>query len=82
MKKVEYTYTNVSEAIQKSLEVVQNGGKFISAFEIAGFIYVTVEEVERKTFKDVETDRIVVDEMFHCEPVTPVAKATTKRGKK
>lgn len=82
MKKVEYTYTNVSEAIQKSLEVVQNGGKFISAFEIAGFIYVTVEEAERETFKGVEVDLIVVDEMTVDEPTTTVTKATTKRGKK
>lgn len=82
MKKVEYTYTNVSEAIQKSLEVVQNGGKFISAFEIAGFIYVTVEEAERETFKGVEVDLIVVDETTVDEPATTVTKATTKRGKK
>lgn len=82
MKKVEYTYTNVSEAIQKSLEVVQNGGKFISAFEIAGFIYVTVEEAERETFKGVEVDLIVVDETTVDEPTTTVTKATTKRGKK
>ena len=82
MKKVEYTYTNVSEAIQKSLEVVQNGGKFISAFEMAGFIYVTVEEAERETFKGVEVDLIVVDETTDSEPTTPVTKATTKRGKK
>lgn len=82
MKKVEHTFTNVSEAIQKSIEVVQNGGKFISAFEIAGFIYVTVEEVERETFKGVEVDLIVVDETTPIEPTTPVTKATTKRGKK
>lgn len=82
MKKTEYTYTNVSEAIQKGIEVVQNGGKFISAFEIAGFIYVTVEEAERETFKGVEADLIVVDELTDSEPVTPVAKVTTKRGKK
>ena len=82
MKKVEYACAHVAEAIQKSLEVVQNGGKFISAFEIAGFIYITVEEAERETFKGVEADLIVVDEMTDSEPTTPVAKSTTKRGKK
>lgn len=82
MKKVEYTYADVSEAIQKCLEVVQNGGKFISACEIAGFIYVTVEEAERETFKGVEVDLIVVDETTVDETATTVTKATTKRGKK
>lgn len=82
MKKVEYACAHVAEAIQKSLEVVQNGGKFISAFEMAGFIYVTVEEAERETFKGVEVDLIVVDETTNSEPTTPVTKATTKRGKK
>ena len=86
MKKVEYACAHVAEAIQKSLEVVQNGGKFISAFEMAGFIYITVEETEteteRETFKGVEVDLIVVDEMSAGEPTTPAAKATAKRGKK
>lgn len=82
MKKVEYACAHVTEAIQKSLEVVQNGGKFISAFEMAGFIYVTVEETERETFKGVEVDLIIVDETTDSEPTTPVTKATTKRGKK
>lgn len=82
MKKVEYACAHVAEAIQKSLEVVQNGGKFISAFEMAGFIYVTVEEAERETFKGIEVDLIVVDETTNSEPTTPVTKATTKRGKK
>ena len=82
MKKVEYACAHVAEAIQKSLEVVQNGGKFISAFEMAGFIYITVEEAERETFKGVEVDLIVVDEMSAGEPTTPAAKATAKRGKK
>lgn len=82
MKKVEYACAHVAEAIQKSLEVVQNGGKFISAFEMAGFIYITVEESERETFKGVEVDLVVVDEMSAGEPTTPAAKATAKRGKK
>ena len=82
MKKVEYACAHVTEAIQKSLEVVQNGGKFVSAFEMAGFIYITVEEVERETFKGAEVDLVVVDEMSAGEPTTPAAKATTKRGKK
>lgn len=82
MKKVEYACAHVAEAIQKSLEVVQNGGKFVSAFEMAGFIYITVEEAERETFKGVEVDLIVVDEMSAGEPTTPAAKATAKRGKK
>lgn len=82
MKKVEYACAHVAEAIQKSLEVVQNGGKFVSAFEMAGFIYITVEETERETFKGVEVDLVVVDEMSAGEPTTPAAKATAKRGKK
>jgi len=82
MKKVEYACAHVTEAIQKSLEVVQNGGKFISAFEMAGFIYVTVEEAERESFKGVEVDLIVVDEMSEIKPVTPAVKSTVKRGKK
>lgn len=82
MKKVEYACAHVAEAIQKSLEVVQNGGKFVSAFEMAGFIYITVEEAERDTFKGVEVDLIVVDEISAGEPTTPAAKATAKRGKK
>ena len=82
MKKVEYACAHVAEAIQKSLEVVQNGGKFVSAFEMAGFIYITVEEVERETFKGAEVDLIVIDEMSAGEPTTPAAKATAKRGKK
>ena len=82
MKKVEYVCAHVAEAIQKSIEVVQNGGKFISAFEMAGFIYITVEETERETFKGVDADLIVVDEMTDSEQATPVAKSTTKRGKK
>ena len=82
MKKVEYACAHVAEAIQKSLEVVQNGGKFVSAFEMAGFIYITVEETERETFKGVEVDLVVIDEMSAGEPTTPAAKATAKRGKK
>lgn len=86
MKKVEYACAHVAEAIQKSLEVVQNGGKFVSAFEMAGFIYITVEEAERETIKGVEVDLIVVDELSALEsagePTTPAAKATGKRGKK
>lgn len=82
MKKVEYACAHVAEAIQKSLEVVQNGGKFVSAFEMAGFIYLTVEEAESETFKGVEVDLVVVDEMSAGEPTTPAAKATAKRGKK
>lgn len=81
MKKTEYAYTNVSEAIQKSIEVVKNGGTFISAFEIAGLIYVTVEEAEREPFKGVEVDVAIVDELTEAASNT-AAKATTKRGKK
>lgn len=86
MKKVEYAFTNAAEAIQKALDIVRNGGKFLSASEVAGFIYITVQEASENTITGVEADLVVIDERSALdsagEPATPAAKATGKRGKK
>lgn len=74
MKKVEYACTSATEAILKAVEVVGNGGNVIGAVEIAGFVYLRVEEKDDETIQGLEATGAVVDEL-----VEPTPK---KRGKK
>ena len=74
MKK-EYACTNATEAILKAVEVVQNGGSFLGAVEVAGFIYVRVEEKDNEEISGLKATVVAVDELTAAAP-------KNKRGKK